>query len=159
MGVRAAIWGDGDDVARLQEIRDRLGLADTVEIPGQRFRLEELLPRVRALGVGLVPLARDIMTDVMLPTKLLEYVRLGVPVVASWTPTVAHYFPEDAVRYLRELSPAAVAGAIAELLRDPAAAERRAARAQGLPIARAWQESGEREFVNLVEELGSSANH
>jgi len=157
--VRGAIWGDGDDVARLQEIRDRLGLTRTVEIPGQRFRLEELLPRVRALGVGLVPLARDVMTDIMLPTKLLEYVRLGVPVVVSWTPTIAHYFSEDAVRYVRDLSPAAVADAVAELLRDPVAAQRRAARAQALPIARAWQESGEREFVNLVEELGSSADH
>ena len=53
----------------------------------------------------------------------------------------------------------AVAVAVAELLRDPVAAQRRAARAQALPIARAWQESGEREFVNLVEELGSSADH
>lgn len=157
VAVRGAIWGDGDDVARLQGIRDRLGLAATVEIPGQRFRLEDLLPRVREVGVGLVPLARDVMTDVMLPTKLLEYVRLGVPVVVSWTPTIAHYFPEDTVRYLRELSPAAVADAVAELLRDPLAAQRRAARGQVLPIAQAWQESGESEFVNIVEELGNSA--
>ena len=159
VAVRGAIWGDGDDVARLQGIRDRLGLTGTVEIPGKRFRLEELLPRVRELGVGLVPLARDIMTDVMLPTKLLEYVRLGVPAVVSWTPTIAHYFPADAVRYLHDLSTTAVADAVAELLRDPVAAQRRAARAQALPIASAWQENGEREFVNLVEELGSSANH
>ena len=158
VGVRAAIWGDGDDVSRLQEIRDRLGLTGTVEIPGQRFRLEDLLPRVRELGVGLVSLVRDVMTDVMLPTKLLEYVRLGVPVVVTWTPTIAHYFPDSAVRYLRDLSPAAVADALAELLQDPLAAQRRAARAQDLPIARSWQENGEAEFVNLVKELSSSAD-
>lgn len=155
--VRAAIWGDGDDVARLREIRDGLGLAESVEIPGERFRLEDLVPRVRQLGVGLVPLVRDVMTDVMLPTKLLEYVRLGVPVIVSWTPTIADYFPEDSVRYLRDLSPVAVADAVVELLRDPVEAQRRAARAQELPIARAWQESGEREFVTFVEELGSGA--
>src|SRR5437879_3140614 len=51
-----------------------------------------------------------------------------------------------------------VADAVAELLRDPVAAQRRAARAQVLPIAQAWQESGESEFVNIVEELGSSAD-
>ena len=156
--LRAAIWGDGDDVSRLQGIRDRLGLSGTVEIPGQRFRLEDLLPRVRELGVGLVPLVRDVMTDIMLPTKLLEYVRLGVPVVVSWTPTIAQYFPNDTVRYLRDLSANAVADVVAELLRDPEAAQRRAARAQALPIARAWQEEGESEFVNLVKELGSGAD-
>ena len=158
VALRAAIWGDGDDVARLQGVRDRLGLTGTVEIPGLRFRLEDLLPRVRELGVGLVPLVRDVMTDVMLPTKLLEYVRLGVPVVVSWTPTIAQYFPDDTVRYLRDLSPDAVADAVAELLREPVAAQRRAARAQALPIARAWQEDGEPHFVNLVKELGSSAD-
>jgi glycosyltransferase involved in cell wall biosynthesis len=151
--LHGAFWGDGDDVARLQGIRDGLGLRHVVEIPGQRFRLEELLPRVRKLGIGIVTLVRDVLTDVMLPTKLLEYVRLGVPVVVSWTPTIAHYFPEDSVRYLRELSPGAVADAVAELLGDPAAGQRRAVRAQALPIARAWQESGEEEFVKLVEQL------
>jgi len=156
--LRAAIWGDGDDVARLQGIRDRLGLAETVEIPGQRFRLEELLPRVCELGVGVVTLVRDVMTDVMLPTKLLEYVRLGVPVLVSWTPTIGYYFPDDSVRYLRELSPAAVADGLAELLQDPVAAQRRAARAQELPIARAWQENGEQAFVNLLEELGGGTS-
>jgi len=156
--LRAAIWGDGDDVSRLQRIRDRHGLSGMVEIPGQRFRLEDLLPRVRELGVGLVPLVRDVMTDIMLPTKLLEYVRLGVPVVVSWTPTIAQYFPDDTVRYLRDLSPNAVADAVAALLRDPVAAQQRAARAQALPIARAWQEEGESEFVNLVKELGSGGD-
>jgi len=35
------------------------------------------------------------MTRYSLSTKLLEYVRLGVPVVVSWTPTIAQYFPDD----------------------------------------------------------------
>lgn len=158
IAVRGAIWGDGDDVSRLQAIRDRLELASTVELSGQRFRPEALLRRVRDLGVGLVPLVRDVMTDVMLPTKLLEYVRLGVPVIVTWTPTIARYFPDGTVRYLRELSAPGVADAVAELLRDPEAAQRRAVVAQSLPIARAWQEQGEREFVNLVEELGRSTD-
>lgn len=149
--VTGAIWGDGDAVPSLQEERDRLGLRDCVELTGRRFRLEALIPKLAEVGIGIVPVARDVFTDVQLPTKLLEYVRLGIPVVAVWNPTTGRYFPNEAVRFVREFTPAAVAAAVEEVLASPEESRDRAARAQRLPIARAWQEY-EPEFVNLVEE-------
>jgi len=151
--IRLAIWGDGDAVESLQRMRDRLGLEDAVEVEGRRFRLEDLIPRLRAAGVGIVPVARDVFTDLMLPTKLLEYVRLGIPVIVAWTPTIARHFPEDTVRFLREFSAAGVAEALEWMLSDPERARRQAARAQELPIARPWQES-EATFVSMVQEVG-----
>ncbi len=153
--VRAAIWGDGDAVNSLRRLRDRLGLAADVEIPGERFRAEQLLPRLRQVGIGIVPLRRDVFTDLMLPVKVLEYVRMGIPVVATWTPTLAYYFPSDVLTYVREPSPLAVAAAVRELLAAPQQARARAARAQALPIARAWQDR-EPDFVRCVEEVATS---
>ncbi len=153
--VRGAIWGDGDAVESLRRTRDRLGLTAQVEIPGQRFRPEALLPRLQQVGIGVVPLRRDVFTDIMLPVKVLEYVRLGIPVVVSWTPTVAYYFPEGTLTFVRDATPAGVAAALKRVLAAPDEARQGAARAQALPIARAWQDSAPA-FVRFVEEAAAA---
>ncbi len=150
--VRGAIWGDGDAVPFLRRVRDGLGLTAVVDIPGRRFRLEDLKAKLGAAGVGVVPLQRDSFTDVGLPTKLLELVRLGIPAVATWTPTIARYFPEDTVEYVRDFTPRGVAAALARVLDAPEAARARAARAQRLPVAGSWQEH-ESELTTLLAEL------
>jgi glycosyltransferase involved in cell wall biosynthesis len=149
--LRAAVWGDGDGVSDLIAVRDRLTLTEVVEIPGRRFRLDAIVGQLGQAGMAIVPLRRDVFTDLMLPTKLLEYVRLGVPVAVSWTPTIADLFPEDSVFYIRELSVAGVAGALRQMLVAPVEARARAARAQMLDVARSWQER-EGEFVALLEQ-------
>ena len=148
-GLRGAIWGDGDAARSLQALRDRLGLATIVECPGSRFRLEELLPRLETVGFGIVPVRRDVFTDIMLPTKLLEYMRLGIPVAVSWTPTIARYVREDAVFFIQDLVPEEVARVINEALSDPEGARDRARRAQDLPIAQSWQEN-EQSYVDTL---------
>jgi len=90
----------------------------------------------------------------MLPVKVLEYVRLGIPVVATWTPTIAYYFPEDALTFVRDASAVGIANALREILAAPEQARARAGRAQALPIARAWQDA-EATFVGIVEEVAS----
>ncbi len=152
--VRGAVWGDGDAVEALRRKRDQLGLTADIEIPGQRFRPEALLPRLEEVGVGVVPLRRDAFTDIMLPVKVLEYVRLGIPVVATWTPTIAYYFPEDTLTLVRDPSAVGIAAALRAVLAAPEQARARAARAQALPIARAWQDA-ESPFVRIVEEVAS----
>ena len=144
--LRGAIWGDGDAVAALQVLRDALGLKDVIECSGQRFRLEELLPRLEGVGLGIVPVRRDPFTDVMLPTKLLEYVRLGIPVAVSWTPTIARFVSDDAVFFIRDLVPDEVARVIQQVLREPEAARERVRRAQQLPVARSWQQNEQAYF-------------
>ena len=132
-------------------LRDTLGLKDAVEVPGLRFRLEELRPRLNTVGLGIVPVRRDVFTDVMLPTKIVEYVRLGIPVAVCWTPTISHYFPDDTVLFIRDFTPAGVARIIGEALAAPERARERAERAQALPIARSWQEN-EQAYVEIISE-------
>src|SRR5205823_14921035 len=131
--MRGAIWGDGDVVDELRVLRDQLDLADSVEIPGVRVPFEELLPRLGTVGIAIAPVRRDVFTDYLLPTKLIEAVRLGIPSVVTWTPTVARYFPDDSVYYLRDFTPSGVAQGLANVLRYPEEARARATRAQRLP--------------------------
>ena len=152
--VGGAIWGDGDAVPALQTLRDELGLRDVLEIAGRRFRPEDLLQRLARVGVEIVSMRRDVFTDQMLPTKLIEAVRLGIPSVVTWTPTVARYFPENAVWYIRDFGPQPLASTLAAVLDQPEEARRRASEAQLLPIAGGWQQM-EEGYVRIVEEVAS----
>jgi len=153
--LRGAIWGDGDATGSLIALRDALGLTDVVDLPGRRFRLEDLVPKLETVGLGVVPLRRDRFTDLAIPTKLLEYVRLGIPVIVTWTPTIGHYFPDETVLYLREFTPEGMASAFGAVLRDPEGARERARRAQGLPIAGSWQQN-EQAYVDVLTGRGES---
>ncbi len=156
--VRATFVGDGDAVADLVALRDALGLAGSVRITGRRVRPEALASTLADAGVGVVPLLRDPITDLMLPTKLLEFIRLGIPTVVVWTPTIGHHVPEDTVRYVRDFTPEAVAAAVAALLDDPAEARRRVERAQRLPVAQPWQ-AHEGAYVGHVLEAAAEGAH
>jgi glycosyltransferase involved in cell wall biosynthesis len=151
--LRAAIWGDGDAVKELLQLREALGLAESVDLTGQRVPLERLIERLASVGIGIVSLRRDVSTDIMLPTKLIEYVRLGIPVIVTWTPTIARYFPEDTVVYIREFTARRLAQAIMRVLANPSGAREMASRAQELSIARGWRDL-EQEYVEMVKESG-----
>ena len=155
-GVRMAILGDGDATEELRALRDRLGLSSIVDIPARRFHPDQVRRYLTDVGLGIVCVRRDAFTDVMLPTKLVEYVRLGIPTIVAWTPTIAQYFPDDAVYYVRDWSAPAVADVIRSALADPEGARVRVRRAQGLPIARSWQEQ-ETEYVKMIEDVGGLA--
>ena len=45
--------------------------------------------------LGVVPTLRDDFTELLLPVKLLEYVHMGLPVVASRLPVIERYFGDD----------------------------------------------------------------
>jgi glycosyltransferase involved in cell wall biosynthesis len=69
--------------------------------------------------VGLVPNEATEATELMLPTKMLEYVCLGIPVIASSLRTIRHYFPANAVRYFQPSSPSSLAESLLDLYLDP----------------------------------------
>ena len=88
--------------------------------------------------VGVVPTMHDEFTELLLPVKLLEYVHMGLPVVASRLPVVQRYFGDDELRFFEPGNPRSLADAIAEVIRDPAAAVERAARAAERLADIAW---------------------
>ncbi|MDO9356267.1 MAG: glycosyltransferase, partial [Solirubrobacteraceae bacterium] len=82
--------------------------------------------------LGLIPLRRSSGTDIMLPTKLLEYVSVGITSIVPRTPTVARYFDERMVEFFEAENAASLADAILRLYRDPARRASLAAEAKAL---------------------------
>ena len=99
------------------------------------------MPRAQVRGavVGMVAVIADGYGELLLPTKLLEYARFGVPAVCSRLPVIEHYFPPDSVAYFAAGDPSELAFQLDRLLVDPTGAGEQAARARAVAAGLAWE--------------------
>ncbi len=121
VGLRLAIYGKGDDLPRMIQLRSELGLEDIVYIHGKHVPTEDLPGVLTQADLAVVPNLSNPFTDAVLPTKLMEYAALGIPAVVARTPVVAQYFDDQMVRYFTPGDERDLAAAIASLAGDPAA--------------------------------------
>ena len=93
--IRLTILGDGPQRASLEALVRELGVQRlvTLEAPVQQTALPQ---RLMACEAGIVPTRLDGMTRYSLSNKLLEYVHLGIPVLAARLPTYVQYLGENA---------------------------------------------------------------
>lgn len=113
------IIGAGEEREGLIELRDRLGLQEVVTFSDGFVPVERIPAMIDDADIGLVPLRIHSGTDIMLPTKLLEYVAMGIPCIVPKTGTIARYFDEDMVCFFEAENSDSLADAIVELFRDP----------------------------------------
>jgi glycosyltransferase involved in cell wall biosynthesis len=113
------IIGAGEERGRLIALRDRLGLQDSVKFSEGFVPVEKIPTMIHDADVGLIPLRISSGTDIMLPTKLLEYVTMGIPCIVPKTGTICRYFDEEMVQYFDAENVDSLAEAIITLYRDP----------------------------------------
>jgi glycosyltransferase involved in cell wall biosynthesis len=112
-GMRLDLLGDGDELTFLRTQVVMLGLNDRVRFTDRLLPIEEILPTLRAAHLAVLPTRCEPSTDYMLPTKLLEYLALGVPALVSPTLTVRSYFGETHPLYVEDPSAEALQEKIA----------------------------------------------
>ena len=125
--------------ARLQA----LGVADRVIFTG-RLPLREALAWVKRVDVCLSPFSMDVAQQVATPTKLVEYLAMGRPVVGT-----VHYDQNEVINgsgagYITAYSGAAMAEGVARLFDDAAKAEAMGARGP------AWIKAN-RDYAHLAD--------
>lgn len=113
------IIGAGEERGRLIELRDHLGLQDMVTFSDGFVPVERIPAMIGDADVGLVPLRVSSGTDIMLPTKLLEYVSIGIPCIVPKTGTICRYFDEQMVEFFEAEDVDSLARAMLRLYRDP----------------------------------------
>jgi glycosyltransferase involved in cell wall biosynthesis len=133
--LRLEILGEGEARPGLIRRAAELGLADRIQLPGE-VPLAAVAERLAGAALGVVANRADPFTDLVLPTKLMEYMALGIPAAASATAAVRATFAPDQVRMFPPGDVPALAAALADLLADETGRLAMAARAQAGFLAR-----------------------
>jgi glycosyltransferase involved in cell wall biosynthesis len=131
------IIGDGPARHRLETLAQSLKTNRVrFQLPITQQALAATLPRFHA---GVVPTRLNGMTRYSLSTKLLEYVHLGIPVLAARLPSYQRYFADDALWYWTPGDPTDLTRAIQQFA-SASVAERqaRAQRARDALTSLAW---------------------
>jgi glycosyltransferase involved in cell wall biosynthesis len=120
--VQFLLMGTGPEFDALARLRDELGLADFVTMPG-RVSNEFLFTALQTMDVGVACDPINEYNDHCTMNKTLEYMAFGKPQVMFGT-REGRFSAGEAAVYVMENSAVSLANAILDLLADPAARER-----------------------------------
>jgi glycosyltransferase involved in cell wall biosynthesis len=150
--IRFEVTGDGDQRAELTALTQELGIESNVRFSDGFVPVEELHSMLIGADLGVMASRDNAATALMLPVKLLEYIRLGIPCVAVPTKTIAYYFSEPAVRFIPPENPEALAATVVELYRDPKARADMARKARAFYEKYTFEAQGRR-YLEIVHGL------
>ncbi len=148
-GLEYHFLGMGEDKEEFLDVARDLGLEKQVFFEG--FVPLKDLPRVlNKMDLGVIANRESMATDLMLPTKLLEYVTLGIPVVAPRLKVIQYHFSDKMVKYFEPENIESLADAIYELYRDLEKRKRQAELAKEFTNKYGWEKS-QMDLINLYK--------
>ncbi len=151
--VQLTIHGRGEFLETVRSLIRSLQLEEIVSIHSEFLLVSELARFIKDHDIGVVPYRRDIFTDGILPTKLLEYVALGLPVIAARTPAITAYFDESMIELFAPEDVDDLAQRILFLYQHPERRKELARNSSRFNGKYNWASQRER-YVDLVEKLG-----
>lgn len=128
-GLGLRVVGDGDQLTALRVLAHELDVEDRVLFDGP-VPLDRIPSIVRRSWIGIQPNRDDALMRLNLSTKVLEWARLGLPVVVGITPPLSECFTSDEILICEPGDLEGLCARIREAADDPDALSRRAERAQ-----------------------------
>jgi glycosyltransferase involved in cell wall biosynthesis len=138
--VRLQILGSGDGLDALREQVAALGLGEVVRLPDGLLPITSIPAALERVSFGVLPSQLDPWISEVLPTKLMEYMALGVPVISFRNRVISQYFPSEAVTFVDPASTENLVAAMRALVDDPDRARRQAAAASAALVPLRWQQ-------------------
>jgi glycosyltransferase involved in cell wall biosynthesis len=149
--LRFLVIGDGPDRDKLKRQIAERHLDDRVRMAGV-MPIEKVAETIAAADLGVVPKRNDSFGGEAFSTKILEFMAMGVPVVASNTRIDQHYFSDNLVQFFESGNAEDLAEKILSLISNP---ERRGAlrlRATEFIESNNW-DIKKREYLDLLDHL------
>ena len=112
------VGGEPSDVQRLQNIAEKLGISHSVRFTGL-VDIREAWAYVLAADICLSPFRPSPILDSTSPTKVVEYLALGKPVVVNDQPDQSQVIAESKAGIVTQYSPQSFAQGILELFEHP----------------------------------------
>ena len=153
-GLRFLIIGDGPDRQSLHDLVRKRDLEDRVSISGL-IPLEEVAEIMASVDLGVVPKRSDSFGDEAFSTKIMEFMAMGVPVIASRTRIDQYYFSGDLVQFFESRDAQDLAEKIVQLMEETARRTELQA-ASWRFIARNNWDVKKHEYLGLVDQLVAS---
>lgn len=152
--IHLTIHGVGEYGETLRNLARELKLDDHIQFSAHFIPTPELPAFIRQADLAVVPYRRDVFTDGILPTKLMEYAALGVPVIAARTPAIEAYFDATMVEFFTPDDSEDLAHCILRLHKDHTRRAMLAQNADAFNQRYDWtsQAAG---YLHLVNVLGS----
>ena len=116
--VKFLIVGDGPDREKLRSMIQEHRLEDRVFLKGF-IPMEQVAEIMSGIDLGVVPKRRDSFGNEAFSTKIMEFMAMNVPVVASRTAIDEYYFSDRLVQFFESGNPADLAAKILALIADP----------------------------------------
>jgi glycosyltransferase involved in cell wall biosynthesis len=147
------IYGDGNVKESLVTLTSELGLDECVRF-FKPVRINEISRVMAEADLGVVPKRADSFGNEAYSTKIMEFMSLGVPVVASRTKIDQYYFSDSVLRFFESGNADALVEAMLDVLKDAELRARMIARASEYAAQNSW-DSRKAEYLNLVDSLPS----
>ncbi len=116
--IKLTIIGEGHQKKELQYFINSLNIEKHVIF--MNFQISDKLPNfIRKAHIGIVPMISNCHTEIILPTKLMEYASLCIPVICSKTKTVEDHCKNTMVEFVKSNDVNDLARCILELYKFP----------------------------------------
>lgn len=152
--LRLTLIGDGPERENLKRQIKRLALADRVTMRGL-IPMEEVARIMTAIDLGIVPKRADTFGNEAFSTKIMEFMMMGVPVLAARTRVDEYYFSGGLVEFFESGNAHDLAAKILHLRNHP---ERRAElrAASGAYIQQNHWDVRKQDYLAFVDRLTAS---
>jgi glycosyltransferase involved in cell wall biosynthesis len=112
------VMGTGDDLIEFIELSQSLGIKDRIHFNNRMEPVEKVSAMVANMDAGVIGNRKNIATELMLPVKMLEYIALGIPVVAPRLRAIQYYFTEEMMQYYEPENIDSLVSAICSIVQE-----------------------------------------
>ncbi len=149
--IELHIYGRGTDEKHFRKMAASLNLEDRIQFNGL-VPIEEIAEKTANADIGIEPKLSNAFSDEALSTKILEFIMLGIPVIASDTTIHRYYYDESVLKFFKAEDEIELARCIVQLKNDKARREALVSEAKRLIVNNNWDVK-KHAYLELVDSL------